>query len=167
MTKTEMSAPKIGKLVKKNEIDDPNVGKVGVVGKLVRNIEMSGLHAGKIMKNVETGDGKVGELVQKVQMNDPKVGKVGRSVRVGQEEHMNLEQDAMLADLVRRTSSSSASTTSLERSCLGRLRRKHERKSCSLCVNLASVKCSMSTQLWQSTTLRQSTQSFFHTDFSI
>ena len=71
-----------------------------------------------MLKKVETGGMKVGELVRKIQTNGSKVGKVGRSARCDQEECMKIEQDAMLA---RRTSSSSAMTTSLERSCLGRL----------------------------------------------
>ena len=45
---------------------------------------------------VETNDRKVGQLVKKIQINEPKVGKVWRSVRVGQEEYLKREQDAML-----------------------------------------------------------------------
>ena len=63
-------------MVKKNEVDDPKVEKVGVVGKLVKRIEMGGPQARKMMKKVETGDRKVGELVKRIQMNDSKVGKV-------------------------------------------------------------------------------------------
>ena len=48
------------------------------------------------MKKVETSDRKVGQLVKKIQINEPKVGKVWRSVRVGQEEYLKPEQDAML-----------------------------------------------------------------------
>ena len=40
MKKIEMGAPKTRKVVKKNETDDPTVGKFGVVGKLVKRIEM-------------------------------------------------------------------------------------------------------------------------------
>ena len=36
-------------------------------------------------------------MAKKIQMNEPKVGKVRRSVRVGQEEYMKIEQDMMLA----------------------------------------------------------------------
>ena len=53
--------------------------------------------AGKLMKNVKTGDMKVEELVKMIQMKDPKVGKVWRSVRFGQEEYTKPEQEAMLA----------------------------------------------------------------------
>ena len=38
VTKTEASAAKIGKSVKKNEMDDPKVVKIGEVEKLVRRI---------------------------------------------------------------------------------------------------------------------------------
>ena len=68
------------------------------VGKLVRKIEISCPQAGKLMKKVETGGTKVGELVKKIQMNEPKVRKVWRSVRFGPQEHVKLEQDAMLAE---------------------------------------------------------------------
>ena len=70
--------------VKKTEMGDPKVGtNGGVVGKLVRKIEIGGPQAGKLMKKVETGDMKVGELTTKIQMNDRKVGKVWRSARFG------------------------------------------------------------------------------------
>ena len=58
-------------------------------GKLVRRIEM---------KKIETGDMSVGELVKKIQANESRVGKVGRPARCGQEECMEPEQDAMLAE---------------------------------------------------------------------
>ena len=61
--------------------------KIGVVGQLVKRIEMDGPQTRKLMKKVETGDGKVRELVQKIQANDPKVGKVWKLARFGQEEH--------------------------------------------------------------------------------
>ena len=48
------------------------------------------------MKKDETAGVKVGELVEKIQMNGRKVGKVGKSLRVGQEEYLKPEQDAML-----------------------------------------------------------------------
>ena len=60
--------------------------------------EVGSPQAGNMMKKVETGGMKVGELVKKTQMNEPKVGKVGRSVRLGQEEYLKPEQDAMLAE---------------------------------------------------------------------
>ena len=57
----------------KNEMDVPQVGKVGVVVKLVKRIETSGPQARQIMKKVETGDWKVGDLVKKIQINGPKI----------------------------------------------------------------------------------------------
>ena len=85
-------------MVKKNEMGDSNVGKVRVVGRLVKKIEMGDPQAGLRMKKVETGGLKVGDLVKKIQMNEPKVGKVWRSATVGREEYLKLEQDAMLAE---------------------------------------------------------------------
>ena len=58
---------------------------------------VGGPQARKMMKKVETGDGKVRELVKRIQMNDSEVGQVRTSVRVGQQEYTNLEQDAILA----------------------------------------------------------------------
>ena len=76
--------------------------------------------AGKLMK-VETGHGEFAELVKKIQMKDPKVGKVSKSVRFGQEECRNLVQETVLAGAAEVEKSSSALTTPMERSCLGRL----------------------------------------------
>ena len=69
MQKIEVSDPKTGKLVKKNEMGEPKVGNIGVVRRLVRAIET--------MQEIETGDMKVRELVKKIQMHKSKVGKVG------------------------------------------------------------------------------------------
>ena len=66
------------------------------------------------------GDPKVGELVKKIQKNESKVGKVWRSARFGQEECTELEQERCWQEL-ERINSSSALTTSLEDSGLGRL----------------------------------------------
>ena len=85
--KIEMGDPRIGKLVEKNEM---HVQKLNNIGKLVKRIETGGLQARKIMKKVETGDRKVVDLVEKIQVNEPKVGKVWRSVRIGQEEYLNI-----------------------------------------------------------------------------
>ena len=54
-------------------------------------------------------------------MNEPKVGGVARSVRFGQEEYMKPEQDAILTEADEENELSSALTTSLERSCFGKL----------------------------------------------
>ena len=62
--------------MKKNERDDPTVGKIGKVGQLVKSIEIDGPQARTLMKKVETRDKKAGGLVKKIQTNDPKVGKV-------------------------------------------------------------------------------------------
>ena len=87
VAKTETNASKIGKSVKKSEMDDPKVGKIGEVGELVKRIETGGPQARTIVKKVETGDTKVVEFVKKIQINDPKVGKVWKLVRFGQEKH--------------------------------------------------------------------------------
>ena len=49
--------------------------KIGVIGELVKRVEMGDPKAGKLMNKVETGGMKVEELVKKIQMNEPKVGK--------------------------------------------------------------------------------------------
>ena len=79
---------------------DPKVGNFGVVGNMVRKIEMSGPQAEKLMKKIETGDMKVGAMVEKIQVNGLRIGRVRRSARVGQEDCMKPEQDAMLAEAV-------------------------------------------------------------------
>ena len=84
--------------MKKSEMGHPKVGKIGVVGKLLRKIEMGDPKAGTLMKQVESGDMKVGQLVKKISMHDPRVGKVRKSARVGQVECTKPEQDAMLAE---------------------------------------------------------------------
>ena len=57
---------------------------------------MSGPQAGNMMKKVETDDTRVGE---EIQMNEPKVGQVWRSARVGQQEYLKPQQDAMPAEI--------------------------------------------------------------------
>ena len=74
-----------------------------------------------MMKKIEAGDMKDGELVNKIQMNESKVGEVARSARCGQEECRNQSRMRCRQSLVRKMSSSSALTTSLERSCLDSL----------------------------------------------
>ena len=88
---------KLEELVKKSEIDDPKVEKIGEVGKLVKRIETGGSQARHLMKKVETIDRKVEELVKKIQMKDPKVEKVWKLVRFGQEKYKKPVHDAMLA----------------------------------------------------------------------
>ena len=105
--KIEMGEPKTGKLVKKNEMGDPKVGNIGVAGQMVRKIEMSGSQAEKLVKKIETGDMKVGEMVEKMDESGDQQELVNR-MRCWQR-------------LVRKVNSSSVLTTSLERSCLGRL----------------------------------------------
>ena len=95
VTRIEMGAPRIGKLVKKNEMDVPEVEKLGAVGNLMKRIETGGPQARTLMKQVETFDREVGELVKKIQINDPKVERVGKWVRFGLEKKP--EQDATLA----------------------------------------------------------------------
>ena len=97
----------VGELVTETETNAPNIGK------LVRKIEMGDPLARKLIKKVETGDRKVGELVKKVQ-----IWKLGR-----RDQGNTRSQSRMRCwqELVMRTSSSGASTTSLERSCHGRL----------------------------------------------
>ena len=62
-----MGAPKTRKVVKKNETDDPTVGKVGEVGKLVKRIEMGGPQARQLMRKVETG----GQESRRIGEGDP------------------------------------------------------------------------------------------------
>ena len=54
-------------------------------------------------------------------MNDPKVGRVCKLVRFGQEEYTKPEQVSMLAGAGEEANSSSALTTTLERSFFARL----------------------------------------------
>ena len=102
-----MDAPKFGKLMKKSEMGDPKVGRIGVVGKLVRKIEMGGPQEGKVMK--------------KIQMNEPKVGTVGDREALVKRSTRNLSRVRCWQELARSINSSSVLTTSLERSCFGML----------------------------------------------
>ena len=107
MTKIEMDAPKIGKsvkkvrevgqLVKKIEMGDPKVGTVGEVWKIGETYR-DGWSTSRT-DDEEGGDEwceswRIGEEDR----DEPTVGKVRRSVRVGQEEYLKPEQDAMLAE---------------------------------------------------------------------
>ena len=48
-----MGGPKTEKLVKKSEMGDSKVGKIGDVGKLVKRIEMDATNTGKLVKKSE------------------------------------------------------------------------------------------------------------------
>ena len=93
------------------------------------------------------GAPRIGKLVKKNVIGDTKVGKVGNTVRFGQDEYTKPEQDAMLAGAGEEDKFIKCSDDITGKDLLWQAVKQARDQ-----VNLACMKRSMSTQLWQSTT---------------
>ena len=83
------SSERLANQLKKNEMDDPKVEKIGEVGNLVKKIEMGAPRTGKLVKKNEMHGpkvepvGVVAKLVERVELGGPQARKLMKKVETG------------------------------------------------------------------------------------